>query len=202
MQTLTLQLRDTKQAPEGFFPGVVYGPGYPSTPVFVPAKEFGKVLASAGESTAITLSGIPQGTMAMIHEVGQDPVTGRVRHVDFYAVAKGHKITVNVPVEFVGESEAVKHGGAQLVKVMHEIEIEGEPTALPHHVVADLSLLAVLHDKILAKDLPLPAGIELVSEPDETVAVADDPQEEEEAPALDMAAIEVAEKGKKEEAAS
>ena len=139
----------------------------------------------------------------LIHEVDRDPLTNLPRHVDFYAVTKGEKVEVAIPLVFVGESSAVE-AGANLVKVLYELEVEADPMNLPPHIEVDVSVLAALGDRIQAKDLPLPKGVTLMSEPEDVVAlvqeVVEEKVEEVAAPA-DIASIEVEKKGKEEAAA-
>lgn len=185
----------------GFIPAVVYGAHQEATPVAVDARTFEKILREAGEATIVSITGLGEPIPTLIHEVDLDPLTNRPRHVDFYAVTKGEKVEVAIPLEFVGESPAVE-AGANLVKVMHELEVEADPMNLPHTISVDISLLAALGDKIHAKDLVLPHGTTLVTPPEEVVALVQEVVEEKEevAPA-DISAIEVEKKGKEEEAA-
>ncbi len=206
MLTLEVTKRETSgaKAPAllraGTIPAVVYGPHQEATPIAFSAAAFTKVLREAGEATIVSLEGLGASLPTLIHEVDLDPVTHTPRHVDFYAVTKGEKVEVAIPLTFVGESAAVT-AGANLVKVLHEIEVEADPMNLPHAIEVDISALAALDDRISAKDLQLPAGVELVTEPDEVVALAQAVVEEKEevAPA-DISSIEVEKKGKEEEA--
>src|SRR4051812_6854659 len=89
---------------KGILPAVVYGRSEESTPISVDAKTFEKIFHKAGESTVITLSGLGEEKDALIHEVVTHAVTGHILHADFYAIEKGQKVTVSVPIEFDGES--------------------------------------------------------------------------------------------------
>lgn len=205
MLTLPALKRDKGAAPlaslraAGSIPAVVYGAHQASTPISVDAKAFAKVLREAGEATVVSLSGLGAPLPTLIHEVDRDPLTNHPRHVDFYAVTKGEKVEVAIPLSFVGESAAVA-AGANLVKVLYEVEVKADPMNLPHDIEVDLSALAAVHDQIRAKDLVLPAGVELITEPEDVVALAQEVVEEKEeaaAPA-DIASIEVEKKGKEE----
>lgn len=206
MLTLEVKKRDTSAGVPalrraGFVPGVVYGAHQAATAITLPASAFQKVLREAGEATIVSLEGLGASLPTLIHEVDLDPLTSLPRHVDFYAVTKGEKVEVAIPLTFVGESSAVE-AGANLVKVLHEIEVEADPMNLPHTIEVDLALLAALGDRIHAKDLVLPKGAELVTEPEEVVALVQEVVEEKEeaaAPA-DISAIEVEKKGKEEAA--
>lgn len=186
----------------GFIPGVVYGAHHESTPITVEARAFGKVFKEAGEATIVTLEGLgAEAIPTLIHEIDFDPITSAPRHVDFYAVTKGQKVQVAIPLEFIGVSEAVEKG-SNLVKVMHELEVEADPMRLPHNIEVDISVLKQVGDRIQARDLSLPAGVALAIEPEEVVALIQEVVEEkvEEVAPADLSSIEVEKKGKEEEA--
>lgn len=183
----------------GSIPAVVYGAHQESTAIAISARAFEKVLREAGEATIVSLAGLGEPLPTLIHEVDLDPITNRPRHVDFYAVTKGEKVEVAIPLVFVGESPAVE-AGANLVKVLHELEVEADPMNLPHSIEVDLSALVAINDRIHAKDLVLPVGVTLMTESEEVVALVQEvveEKEEEVAPA-DIASIEVEKKGKEE----
>lgn len=204
---LTVEKRDSKQNPhtlrrKGLLPAVVYGRSEESTPISVDAKEFGKVFHTAGESTVISLKGLGAAKDALIHEVDFDAVSGVPLHADFYAIEKGQKVTVSIPLEFDGVSPAVKELGGVLTKIMHELEIECEPKDLPQAIHVDISALVALDSQIHVSDLTLPASAKISASPEEVVAtitVIEEEKEEVAAPA-DLSAIEISEeRGKKEE---
>ena len=186
----------------GSIPAVVYGPKQESLSITLNRRDFEKVFKAAGESTVVTIAVDGQSIPTLIHEVDHDPVNNTVRHADFYAIVKGQKVKVMIPLEFVGESAAVKEG-ANLVKTMFEIEVEADPMNLPHELVVDVTKLAAIGDQVLAQDIALPTGVELATDPEEVVALAAAAVEEElEAPVTgpDMTAIGISEeRGKKEE---
>ena len=206
MTTLTVAKRGVPglRAPAlrraGQLPAVVYGAHQASTPITVDARAFGKALASAGESTIVSLEGLGAPLATLIHEVDLDPVLHTPRHVDFYAVTKGQKVEVAVPLEFVGESPAVK-AGANLVRVLHELEVEADPINLPHELEVDISILVAVGEQIHAKDVRLPAGVMLMTDPEEVIVLIQEVEEEPEevAPPVDLSAIEVEAKGKEAE---
>jgi large subunit ribosomal protein L25 len=81
-------------------------------------------------------------------------------------------IRAHVEIAFIGESPAVKHDGAVLVKAMNEIEVEALPGDLPHTLEADLSKLLRFEDKILVKDLAVPNGVRIITHEDEVIAIS------------------------------
>lgn len=205
MITITVEARDVKVNPKmirkgGNIPAVYYGSSHPSTPITVNKIAFVKAYQAAGTSALISLK-TPTGTIdAMIHDVALDPVIGDAIHADFYVVAKDHKIEVDIPVEFIGVAPAEKLGGITM-RMMHEIRIEALPGKLPQHFVVDLSKLVAMDSQITVADLVLGDGVESMVPLTEVIAGVTSPHEEKEeaATSIDMSAIEVEKKGKKEE---
>ncbi len=183
----------------GKIPAVFYGPKDPSTPIKLSLVDFKKAWREAGESTVLSLDGSNIDADVLIHEVDLDPVTDIPIHVDFYAIEKGKKLSVDVPLEFIGVSPAVKDLGAVLVKVLHTIKIEALPKDLPHKLEIDISGLITFDSVLSAQNIKLPEGVILKIKPEEVVASVYEPKEEviETAP-VDLSTIEVEKKGKAE----
>ncbi len=202
MFKLKVEKRDIKEnlnslRKSGKMPAVFYGPKDASTPIKLGLADFKKALKTAGESTVISLEGKDIDAEVLIHDIDLDPVTDVPIHVDFYAIEKGKKLTVDVPLEFIGVAPAVKDLGAVLVKVLHDIEIEALPKDLPHKLEVDISTLIAFDSVIMAKEIKLPEGVTLKIKADEVIASVYEPKEEvvETAP-VDLSTIEVEKKGK------
>lgn len=202
MFKLKVEKRDKKEnldflKKSGLIPAVFYGPKDPSTSIKINLSDFKKAWKNAGESTVISLEGENIDADVLIQDIDLDPVTDIPRHVDFYAIEKGKKLNVDVPLEFVGVSPAVKDFGAVLVKVLHEIEIEALPKDLPHRLEIDISPLVNFDSVLTAKDIKLPMGVTLKVKSDEVIASVYEPKEEVvEEKSVDLSSIEVEKKGK------
>ena len=111
------------------------------------------------------------------------------------------KIRVEVPLEFVGVSGAVKNGLGTLVKVLYEVEIEALPKDLPHNLIVDLTPLETIHSQLFVSDIKLPSGVVVINNStDVVISVAEQKEEKEEVVApVDLSTIEVEKKGKQEE---
>ncbi|PIR45230.1 MAG: 50S ribosomal protein L25 [Candidatus Vogelbacteria bacterium CG10_big_fil_rev_8_21_14_0_10_51_16] len=206
MLTLNAEIRTEKAKQleavrkQGKLPAVSYGPKEENTNLLVDGLAFKKVWEKAGESSVISLK-TPAGEKdVLIHDVHVHPVSGVPLHVDFYAIEAGKLLQVEVPLEFIGIAPAVKLLGGVLVKVVHELEVEAMPRALPHEIEVDVSALVTFDDQITIADIKLPTGVRAMGDPEEVVALVSAPKEEEEIPATTIADIEVVDKkGKKEE---
>jgi len=183
----------------GDLPAVFYGLGNVSTPISVSKIEFKKIWRKAGESSTVKITS-PKGVIdVLIHDVQVNPITDEPIHVDFLVIDMNKAIRVGVPLEFTGVSEAVKSGLGTLVKVLHEVEAEALPKDLPHNFVIDISSLVDLSSQILVSDIAVPGGVKIVTKGEEVVAsIAAQKEEKEEVPAVDLSAIEVEKKGKKD----
>ena len=185
----------------GEIPAVFYGAGKASTSVSISIIDFKKIWREAGESSTIKISLDGKDVDVLIHEVQVHPVTEEPIHVDFLVVDMNKKIKVNVALEFVGVSNAVKNGLGNLVKVLHEVEVEALPKDLPHSLEVDISKLETALDQVFVSDIVLPPQVEIKNDAKEVVAsiVLQVEEKEEVAEPIDLSQIEVEKKGKKEE---
>lgn len=206
MLALKAKVRDIKENLDnlrkaGELPAVFYGMGNVSTSISISKIEFKKIWRKAGESSTVKIT-TPAGVYdALIHEVQVNPVTDEPIHVDFLVIDMNKAIKVEVPLEFEGVSEAVKSGLGTLVKVLHEVEVEALPKDLPHNFVIDISSLVGLDSQILVSEIVLPKGVKMITKGEEVVAsIAMQKEEKEEVVAepVDLSAIEVEKKGKKD----
>jgi len=203
MFELAVEKRDkigkaTKRREGGKIPAVFYGPKETATPISLSEKDFLAVWKKAGESSVVDLTGLGDTKETLIQDVDFDPVSGRVRHADFYVMEKGKKVEVQMPLTFVGESPAVKDLGGILVKVMHEITIEVMPKDLPKEISVDISKLVDFETQIHVSDIPVSSEITVVGDKDEVVALISVAKEEEEVETPGLDSIEVEKKGKEE----
>lgn len=179
--TITAQARDGAIA-EGEIPAVFYGPKEEATSIAIDKRAFDKVWKEAGESTIVVLEGVGESKEVLIHEVQWHPITDEVIHVDFYAIERGKKITVGVPIEFTGVAPAEKQGGV-VSKAIHELELEVRPSELPKEFVIDLAQLTDMDSVITVGDIELPASATVDLASDTVIASVTEAKEEvEEAP--------------------
>ncbi|MDO8467254.1 MAG: 50S ribosomal protein L25 [bacterium] len=168
----------------GLVPAELYGRGIANVHLSIPAKELRKVLKQSGENTMVDVMIDGEKRPVMIHELALDPVSDEITNVDLYQVRLDEKIKVRVPVEFVGESDAVKSKNGLLVKAMQEIEVESLPTDIPRSVSVDISKIADIGQSVHVKDLVLPKGVEVVADGESVVATVTAKMTEEQEAAL------------------
>jgi len=167
----------------GFVPAVVYGSGQKNLNFKVKAIDFAKLFERAGESSLINLK-IDDGAplKVVVKEVEKEPIKGGLSHIDFYKVDMNKKITVEVELEFVGESKAVAELGGVLAKASDHVEITCLPDKLIKQITVDISVLETMNDVIKLKDLKLPEGVELEGDLEEVIVSVVETVKEEVAP--------------------
>ncbi|HHH41816.1 MAG TPA: 50S ribosomal protein L25 [Chloroflexi bacterium] len=155
---------------QGIIPAVLYGPGVESIPIQVEERALNRAMRRAGQRLInLRIEGDPQPHRVLAREVQRDVITGRVLHVDFLEVSLTQKLTTRVPVVLVGEPDPVHRGLAVLLQGVDEVEISCLPEDLISSIEVDVSDLK-LDQVIQVKDLRVPAGVEILTEPEEMVA--------------------------------
>ena len=188
MLALAASSRTTKESPnalrrQGKVPGVVYG-NAENTLVAVDEVALKKAYIKAGESTLVELDNGSKKLPVLFHAIDFDPVSDRMIHVDFYAVDMNKEVETEVQIHFTGESPAIKDLGAILVTALHEVTVKALPANLPHDLPIDLGKLTEFGSTITVADITAPAGVTIINDPEDVVAIAQEPREEEvEAPA-------------------
>jgi len=188
-------------------PGVIYGPERDENFLFdINEQDFIKAYDQIGESGIIdlTMEGESEPVEVLIKEVQYDPVTDKPIHVDFYQIKRGQKIEAEKEINFINEAPAVKEFGGILMKKTDVIAFRCLPRELEKiDLTVDLSVLKTYDDVIYVKDINLPENVDLLSNPEDVIALVTEPREEEpeEVPTLEeeMEKVEVAGEGEKEE---
>ena len=189
---------------EGNVPAVIYGHGGPAKTLYFSAAEW-EVLQKY-ELNLISLKEGGNEMRALIKEVQNDFIRGKVKHVDFLEVRKDEKIRASVAVHPGHEAPAGAAQGGMLEQDIHELEVECLPDALPEFLEINVSGLG-LEDALHVSEIPLPEGVRILNDPELVVFHVMDPSkivEEEAAPAAaegEEAAAEPEVIGEKERAA-
>lgn len=156
---------------EGFIPAIAYHRADKPVAIQVPYKEFTMLARKARMSQVFTFKSDSKdlnGKSAIVKEVQQDYVKGKVLHVDFQTLRDDEEITVDIPVTLVGESPGVKVQNGILTFVTHEVTVTCLPKNIPSQVQVDISALG-LGQSIHAGDLQLGSGVVLADDPHETI---------------------------------
>ena len=153
----------------GRVPAVVYGHAREAQALSLQTRELEKLLSSISTgSTVVELSLGSATTKTLIREVQRHPFKKQILHVDFQELVAGEKVTVDVPLVFVGTPEGVRLSGALLEQILHSIQVLVDPANIPNHIDVDVTSLAMGHS-LHVSELSLPAGLEVLTDEDATV---------------------------------
>jgi large subunit ribosomal protein L25 len=176
----------------GRVPAVVYGHAREPQALSLTTRELEKLLSTISTgSTVVELTLGGATTKTLIREVQRHPFKKQILHVDFQELVAGEKVSVEIPLVFVGVPEGVRLSGAILEQILHSIEVLVDPSNIPNHIDVDVTNLAMGHS-LHVRELTLPAGLEVLSDEDATVcavvaprAVVEEPPAEGEAAAAE-----------------
>lgn len=181
---------------EGKVPANLYGNGIENISLEINEKDLNKIFDEAGVSSLVNVVIDGQKPIKVLFKEPQiHALNGKLLHIDMYQVNMKEKIRTEIPIEFVGESIAVTENEGKLVTSLDEIEVECLPDDLVQHIEVDISKLTEFDAAIHVSELTIPAGIEVLTDPELVVCVVQAPLSEEEL------AAELAEDEKTEEEA-
>ncbi|MDQ3464731.1 MAG: 50S ribosomal protein L25/general stress protein Ctc [Actinomycetota bacterium] len=153
--------RRTRRA--GRIPAVLYGHGLDPRHISLPAREFAHAM-KGGTNTLLTVGLDGGAELALPKAIQRDPIRGTVEHVDLLLVRRGERVTVEIRVVLTGEP-------APDTLVNHDLQtlhVEAEATHIPDGVTIDISGFDVTRS-ILARDVRLPSGTTLLTDPEALV---------------------------------
>jgi large subunit ribosomal protein L25 len=153
----------------GRVPAVIYGHGREPESLTVDARELERLLGHIAAGSTVIELGLTGGSpRTLIREIQRHPVKRHILHVDFQELVAGEKVTVNVPLVFVGTSVGVREQGGIFEEVMRELSISVDPASMPNHIDVDISKLTIGHP-LHVRDLQLPAGVTVLDDADATI---------------------------------
>jgi large subunit ribosomal protein L25 len=147
---------------DGKIPAVLYGHKEEAVHLALPEHDLFLALKTPNVLLNLDLGGRSQ--LALPKAVQKDPVRRTIEHVDLLLVRRGEKVTVEVPVVTVGDVVA----GGLLEHTLTALSVEAEATHIPGSVEVSIEGLEV-GGHVLAKDVTLPRGATLVTDPEHVV---------------------------------
>ena len=167
---------------ERMVPAVIYGPKMENQNVLVDERFIEKHRSPRFESTIFKTQADDSkisNINVLLKKIQWHPVSNRPVHVDFYALDMTQTVRVKVTINYEGEPVGVKEEGGVRNTILHDLEVECNPTEIPENITVDISNLA-LNSSIHASDITLPAGLKLVTAPERTLVTVAQPKEEKE----------------------
>ena len=156
---------------DGKIPAVVYGGHKEPVAITVDRKSVSELVTKSEHGVRsvflLKMAGSDQQRHAMIKEITIDPISRKMKHIDFVRVVMDELIKVTVPVHINGIAIGVKEGGL-LDWQVRELHIETLPTSIPDTIEVDVTALGS-HDYLRVKDIKLPEGARLLDDPERVV---------------------------------
>ena len=181
-------------------PAVIYGGHKEPVSVTVSVKDLDKII-KAGKNTLVEVNLAGAKELVLVKEIQYHAVTDNPIHADFQRVSMKDKMDVVVPLKLEGTPADVANYGAIIEHILREIEVRALVSAIPHEIVLDITPMTI-NKGILAGDIKLPEGVELLTDAEAPVVHLAIPKEDAAAaPAADAAAQPESSstKGKKDE---
>ncbi|MGC8666651.1 MAG: 50S ribosomal protein L25 [Chthonomonadales bacterium] len=157
---------------QGYVPVSLSGRGVSTRHYSAPSKDLQEILRKGGQAALIEVlvDGEDGAVLAMPRQVERDPITHGLLQVGLMRVSAQQPIIANVPVVLVGQPGAAKSGHGVLEHERDTLEVRGLPEKLPTHVDVDVSGME-LGDALHVRDVPIPPDCEILTAPDEIIAV-------------------------------
>jgi large subunit ribosomal protein L25 len=189
---------------EGIIPAVIYGQEE-SVNIQLENLSLRRVLRQAGSTNLIDVSLGKSKRTVLVREIQSHVTRGDLLHVDFIEVDMKVMITAEAQLVAVGMSAPAAEGLGVATLALRAVEIESLPDALVSEIEVDLTQIETPDDVIYVRDLVTPDGVEILTDPETTVArfeyekIVEEDEEEEElfVPAAD--AVEVVGRDKDED---
>ena len=156
----------------GIIPANISGHKQESQAVQVEALAFEALKRAHGATGIITLrfSGRKRDQTALVRRVQRDPRSGKILHIDFSRVSLTERITMKVPLRFIGEAPGVKDEGGVLLHLLDTLEVECTASDIVDYFEVDISSLTEIDSMLHAEDVQLPSNFTLITDPKESIA--------------------------------
>jgi large subunit ribosomal protein L25 len=156
----------------GIIPANISGHKEESQSVQVAALAFEALRRAHGATGLVTLrlSDSDRIQTALVRRVQRDPRSGKILHIDFSRVSLSERITMKVPLHFIGESTAVKDENGVLLHLLDTLEVECTASDIVDFIDVDISSLTEIDSMIHAVDVKLPSSFTLITDPNEGIA--------------------------------
>jgi large subunit ribosomal protein L25 len=153
-------------------PAVFYGRGQDATLLAVNAADLLKIVKAKKKNIFIKLlieGENHQEKLSLMKELQIEPVSRRFYHADFFEIRMDRKLTLEIPIRFIGAPIGVQNGG-ELQHLKRELKVSCLPSDLPDFIDLDVSGLDI-GNSVKVQDIKVPEGITVLDPGDVGVAM-------------------------------
>lgn len=169
--------QSTRDRLAGRIPGVMYGHGQDPVNLTLDATEFTLLLRDKGYNAIFPIDINGEEHNVLVQDVQWGSIKRDILSFDLLRVKKGDKISVPIPIVL---EDGDKRTLGILEQHLSEVEVETDPSNIPEHFVLDTSALQI-GDSLDVKDLVIPEGIKVLTDPSDVIVSVSAPQVLEEA---------------------
>ncbi|MCU0667043.1 MAG: 50S ribosomal protein L25 [Patescibacteria group bacterium] len=162
---------------EGLLPAVIHRPGKESLIVQGSTKELTSVYNEAGERHPVEVKVGSTTYLTLIKEVDLEPTKSVLRHLVFGAIKRNEKVETEVDIDFIDDSPAEK-AGLIINQTTLTVEVKALPNDLPDKVEVSIESLIAIGDKLTLADIKPIEGVEILGDPELTIATVEEVQEQ------------------------
>ena len=147
----------------GKVPAIIYGGGRkPRAVVLDHARLLREMEREAFHTSILTLTRGDVSQPVVVKDFQRHPSRRQVLHLDFLRIREDEKISLNVPLHFIGGDVAVgvREQGGEVSVQRTEVEVSCLPKDLPENIEVDISELE-LNQRLHLTDIEIPEGVEL-----------------------------------------
>jgi len=163
VRTLTGSANARRLRRQGLIPAVLYGHGEECIQLSLPARQVEAVLRHGGHVVDLQIE--DQTQKALIKDVQHDALADTVLHMDLTRVSADERVQVQLSIELRGTPAGE---GFQLQHLLHEVQVECLALEIPEGLQVRITDMKV-GDALHVKDLDVPAGLQVLADPDEVV---------------------------------
>lgn len=153
---------------QGVVPGVIYGQSDPLN-IQMNAKDLRRALRVTGTNQLATIEVQGKEYTVLAREIQQHITRRDLLHIDFMEVDMKATITSEVDIVTIGHAPAEDSGEGTVTQSTYSIEIECLPDDLISQVQVDISVIETPNDSISVKDIAMPEGITVLTDPETLV---------------------------------
>ena len=155
-------------------PAVVYHSGVEATPLSVDKRSLNKALRTGQMIFEVNVE--DKNQFVLVKEIQYHPVTDEIMHIDFQKVKEDEKISLEVSIRSVGESQGVKLGGL-LTQMLNSVTVKCRPAEIPEFLEIDVTEME-MNTNLFVKDITLPSDVEMITAEDIAVVSVQEPKQE------------------------
>lgn len=168
----------SKLRADGSVPAVIHNHGKASIHAMGDYPRLVKVYAQAGKHHPVELVIDGKKHLALIKDVDLEPRKQRMRHVVFQAIKQNEKTSAEIPVILDGEEIPAEKKGLLVLTQLDVVEVEALPKDLPDQLKVDATVLAEVGDKLTVADINVPAGVTILTDTEQSLAVVEMPKDQ------------------------